>query len=434
MIVALLNKLVDIKQEEKKSCFYSFCYFFCILSSYYILRPLREEMGVAGGVANLPLLYLGTLTGMLLATPIFGALVTRYSRKVFIPVVYHFFAFNLITFYILSLTLQPESHIWLGRVFYVWVSVFNLFVVTVFWGFMADIFSLERAKRLFGFIAMGGSLGGLVGAGITAFLVEHLGRIHLILISFLLLELAVFFIRLINKNESMKEVGLPTTDEKEELTLKDIFNGVHLLLKSRYLLGISLYLFLYSFTSTAFYFQQAYIVDSNIPDRIARAAFFGRIDFAVNSLTVLIQLFLTSKIIRWLGIGKTLVILPIITIAGFSWLSLSATPLVIAIIQVMRRTTNFALIRPANEALFTVLTPEEKYKAKSFLDTFIYRGGDAIVAGIFGILRNLGASLTLIAIGAAPIGILWGATGIWLGRRIKQPQKECDTSHQQVKK
>jgi len=424
LILSWFNRYIQAEPEERKSALLSFGYFFCILSSYYILRPLREEMGVAGGVENLPYLYLGTLGGMFLATPVFGALVTKYSRRVFIPVVYHFFALNLLTFYILTLTLSEANQVWLGRVFFVWISVFNLFVVTVFWGFMADIFTFEGAKRLYGFIAMGGSLGGLVGAGITAFLVEIVGRVHLVLFSLALLELAVLFIRAINAREKERGNSPEVGSTKDQLTLKDIFNGINLMVRSRFLLGISLYLFLYSFTSTAFYFQQASIVDNHIIDRAARAAFFGRIDFAVNSLTVLIQLFFTSKILRWIGIGKTLVILPFITIFSFFGLGFVATPIVIAMIQVLRRTTNFALTRPANEALFTVLTPEEKYKAKSFLDTFIYRGGDAIVAGLFGMLQSIGASLSVISLWAAPFGVLWGGVGLWLGVKVESERKK----------
>jgi len=420
------DRIMHAEPIERKTAILSFCYFFCILCSYYILRPLREEMGVAGGVANLPYLYLGTLAGMFLATPFFGALVTRFNRGVFIPVVYHFFALNLLTFWILAMALAPEQQIWLGRVFYVWISVFNLFVVTVFWGFMADVFSLERAKRLFGFIAMGGSLGGLIGAGITAFLVEFTGRVHLILVSFFFLQAAIILVQKIHRMPSLNPEQ--NDDSPSELSLKEAFNGVLLLLKSPYLLGMSLFLFIYTFTSTTFYFQQAMIVDSHIADRIARAAFFGQIDFAVNTLTLLIQLFLTANVIRWFGIGKTLAILPFMTVLGFLALGFWATPLAIALIQIGRRTLNFSLTRPANEALFTILTPEEKYKAKSFLDTFIYRGGDAVVASLFGLFRNAGAAMSTLAFAAAPIGLLWGMLGLWLGRRLKYETKRMHES------
>ena len=390
-------------------------------------------MGLAGGVRNLPWLFLCTLAAMLVATPLFGVLVTRFPRRqVFIPVLYRFFMLNLLIFCAL-LNLLPESaDVHIGRVFYVWISVFNLFAVSVFWAFMADGFRLRQSKRLFGFIAVGGTLGAIAGSALTANLVEPLGRVTLILLSVCLLEAAVQCVRHLGRLFERRAAGISAEDETTRQNSTEtrpaghdsaqpeggFLNGILLTLRSPYLLAITGYLFLYTLSSTFLYFEQAHIVADAIAERAARAALFARIDLWVNILTLVTQVVLTGRIIPRLGVGPTLMLLPALTALGFLGLGLAPVLTVLVIFQVLRRAGNYALVKPARETLYTVVSREEKYKAKSFIDTFVYRGGDALGASAFGLLTPIGVGLAGIAFLAIPLALIWCIIGLYLG--IKQ--------------
>ncbi|MCP4292585.1 MAG: MFS transporter [bacterium] len=416
-----IKKLFAIKDRELPPALWSALLFFLILCGYYIVRPLREEMGLAGGVKNLPWLYLANLGVMLALAPVFGAVATRWARKTFIPAVYLFFMTNMMMFF-MAMRLIPEGEqLLLGRIFYVWVSVYNMWAVSLFWAFMADGFGLNSGKRLFGLIAVGGSLGAVFGSSIASLFIEWVGRPNLILVSsFFLLAAALVIIRL----------GRLMPETIKNRTVKNsarghFWTGMTEFFRSPYLMAIGGYLFLFSLSSTFLYFEQAEIVDAAFSSREAKARVFANMDFWVNSLTFLIQIFFTGRLISRLGVGGVLVILPILTIIGFTIMGFAPTLAVLVVFQVARRATNYALSRPARETLFTIVSRDQKYKAKSFIDTFVYRGGDMLGATAFSALSSLGIGLSGIAFIAVPPALLWGSLGLFLGKKqLKQGENQ----------
>jgi len=415
-IVGLLRVLVDVRPGEAAALAWSWLYFFSILSAYYVIRPIRDEIGAAGGIENLPWLFTGTLIGMLVANPPFSALVARLAPVRFISWTYRFFMANLVLFLILLGTTTGPVNVWAGRAFYVWVSIFNLFVVSVFWGFLADVFSSEQSRRLFGFIAAGGTIGGIVGSSLTSMLVEHLGSSRLLLVSAVLIEVAVFGVRRLAKiSRSLRERAGPRDDDAA--VGGGVLSGLAHTMRSSYLLHLTLYMLLFTILSTFLYFQQADVAKQSFTNRAARTAFFANIDLAVNVLTLLIQLLLTGRIIKKLGVALTLTLLPLLSVAGFAVLGLAPTLWAVVTFQVLRRAGNFAVARPTRETCFTVVPREDKYKAKSFIDTFVYRAGDQIGAWSYAGLGLLGLGPAGISLAAVPISIVWLVNGLWLGRR-----------------
>jgi AAA family ATP:ADP antiporter len=418
-VVRLLQKAVDVKPGEVRALVLAFVYYFFVLSSYYVIRPIRDDMGVAGGVENLPWLFTGTLVAMLVANALFAALVVKFSRRCFIPIAYRFFSANLFIFFLLMTTLAPQRQIWVGRSFFLWTSVFNLFVVSVFWAFMADIFNTDQGKRLFGFISVGGTLGGIVGAATTAALVQKVGGVNLLLVAAVLLELSAQCVRWFPAafDGSRAAVRQQAVLNQETPIGGGIWAGVIHDLRSPYLLGICAYMLLYAVTSTLLYFQQANIAASAFTDRGARTAFFAQIDLIVNVLTIIVQIFLTGRLLTWLGVGVTLALLPALSVVGFTAMGVVPTLTLLVVFLTLRRAGNFAVARPAREVLFTVVSREDKYKAKSFIDTFIYRAGDQIGAWSFPALGWLGLSLAGISFVAAPLAAVWLGISLWLGRK-----------------
>jgi len=390
--------------------FLSALYFFLVLTSYYVIRPIREEMGVLGGVENLAWLFTGTLVGTLMAHPLFTWVVARFPRRKFIPYAYRFFAANLVVFFVLMKVAPQDMVVWVGRIFFNWTSVFNLFVVSVFWAFMADIFHSEQGKRLFGFIAVGGTLGAMTGSGLTAVLAKGLGPVNLLLVSALVLEMAVWCVRHLGR--SVTALGIGTHEEEHEPIGGGVLAGVTGVARSPYLLGIVLYMLLFTITSTALYFQQADIVARSFDDSGARTAFFAQIDFWVNVLALLTQVFFTGRIVKWLGLGVTLAILPLVTLAGFTLIGLHPGIWVLMGVQILRRGWNYGMMKPAMEALYTVIPREDKYKAKNLIDTFIYRAGDQVGAWSYDGLMAAGLGLTAIAFATVPVA------GVWLGAAL----------------
>ena len=411
---ALRQRAVDAKPDELGALGLAFIFNFIVLGSYYVLRPIRDDIGAAGGLENLSWMYTGTMITMLLANAVFSALVARSSRRRFIPITYRFFIVNLILFYFLMKFAPPEQQVWVGRSFFVWVSVFNLFVVTVFWAFMTDIFNSDQGKRLFAFIGVGGTLGAIVGGSATALLVKKIGPLNLLFVSAVLLELAA---RCVRRFPTHFRRETAQQHEAERAIGGNLWSGVTHVLSSPYLLGICGFLLLYGITSTLAYFQQADIAAHQFQDRASRTAFFAQVDISVNVLTILVQIFLTSRLLKWLGVGITLALLPTVNVIGF--LAMGWMPLLslLVVFQTLRRASNFAVSRPAREVLFTVLRREDKYKAKSFIDTFVYRLGDQVGAWSYPLLTWFGLGLTGISFVAAPLAAGWCALSLWLGRR-----------------
>ena len=425
-----LQRLVDVESGEQKAMLWAFCYFFVLLCSYYILRPMRDEMGVAGGVENLQWLFTGTFIAMLAMVPLFGWLTSRYPRATFLPMVYGFFIINLLMFYLLFSS--DVADIWVARCFFIWVSVFNLFVVSVFWSFMTDIFSNRQARKLFGFIAAGGTAGALVGPALTATLVKPLGPENLMLASAVLLGCAMFCIRqLIRWRIAYDDTDATISTSTGNPLGGSVLAGIRLVFQSPYLLGIALLMLLFTTLATFLYFQQAQIIRDTFSDPSERTAVFASIDLAVNLLTVLIQLFFTGRLVRWLGLPWTLALVPLLLALGFMALAVAPVLAVLAVVQIIRRAGNYAIMRPSREMLYVVLGQEEKYKAKNFIDTTVYRGGDAISAWIYTGLRSLGLGLSGIAWIAVPLAGLWALLAYRLGREQtrKAQRQSINISH-----
>ncbi len=419
-----LGRMVNIEPGEGRALFWSFSYFFALLCSYYIVRPLRDEMGIAGGVENLQWLFTGTFVVMLAAVPVFGWLTSRYRRSQFLPAIYIFFILNLLGFY--SLFQSDVAHIYVARAFFIWTSVFNLFVVSVFWSFMTDLYHDAQAKRLFGFIAAGGTAGAITGPTLTTALAIPLGPTNMLLVSALFLVWAVLSIqRLINWNVSAKLSDENSReDNAADATSKPlgggVFAGIRLVVSSPYLSGIAILMILYTTLSTFLYFQQAQIIRDSFASSAERTTVFAAIDLAVNGLTIIIQLFLTSRLVKSIGLAWTLALVPLILCAGFLTLSFAPVLAVLVVVQVIRRAGNYAIMRPAREMLYVVLDRESKYKAKNFNDTVVYRGGDAVAAWIYAGLRGLGLGLSHMALIAVPLAAIWAFLAYRLGKQQVQ--------------
>jgi ATP:ADP antiporter, AAA family len=417
VLARLFRKVVDVKAQEVRALFLGSIYYFLIFSSYYVIRPIRDDIGAANGIDKLPWLFTGTMIAMLMANALFAALVVKFSRRQFIPIAYRFLIANLVGFFVLLLTLSKAHQVWVGRAFFVWTSVFNLFVVSVFWAFMVDVFSTEQGKRLFGFISVGGTLGAIVGAAITATLVQKIGSLNLLLVSAVLLELGVQCARLFPTTFADNGASDSKISPDRAPIGGSIWAGIIHNLKSPYLLGICAYMFLYTTTSTLLYFHQVDIAAHAFVDRAARTAFFAKIDLVVNVLAILGQTFLAARLIKWLGVGVTLAVLPALSVIGFTALGVWPTLVLLVVFLTLRRATDFALARPARETLFTVVSREDKYKAKNLIDTLVYRGGDQFGAWSTKVLGRLGMGLSGVSLFAAPIGIIWLFVALWLGRR-----------------
>jgi AAA family ATP:ADP antiporter len=410
----LLKRILDVRPAEMRALGWSWLYIFAVLSSYYILRPIRDEMGVAGGVENLQWLFTGTLLGMIAVNPPFAALVAKLPRMRFIALTYRFFIANLLLFIVLLHLATSAQNIWIGRIFFIWASVFNLFVVSVFWAVMVDVFDTEQSKRLFGFIAAGATLGGIVGSSLTASLATAVPATYLLLVSALLLELAIFSARRLSRlSDALRRRPADRADEQP--IGGSILSGVTHTFKSPYLANVGVYILLFTITSTFLYFQQAEIARQAFSDRGARTAFFAQVDLWVNILTLGAQLFATARVMQAIGVGLTLAMLPALSVVGFTGLTLAPIMIVLVIYQVLRRAGNFAFARPTREVLFTVVPREDRYKAKSFLDTVIYRTGDQFGAWTYAGLGMVGLGIAGISAAAIPLSLLWLFNSVWLG-------------------
>ena len=415
-----LLPLVDVRPNEMAAMWTSFVFFFFVLSSYFILRPIRDAVAVQTGVTRLPWLFAGTLIMMLVANPLFSSLVVRFPVRRFVPMTYLFFAANLLVFFFIMRTTASAQSLgpyWISVVFYIWTSVYNLFITSVFWCLMADVFRSEQAKRLFGFIGVGGTLGSISGSAVTAILAERLGTVNLLLVSVALLLTASLIVARFPASMQTGEAENRASAFAEEQPIGgSVWAGITSLMRSPYLVGIAGFQILYTIGSTLLYFELTDIVGRHFAGAAERTAVLARIEFAVQTLTVLTQIFLTGRLIRWLGLAATLALLPAMTLIGFTALGFSPLLATVIVFTVLRRGTNFAITNPAVEVLFTVVRREDKYKAKSFIETFVYRAGDQLGAWSFRLfVAVLGASAA--AFGAVPFAAVWLALGVWLGRR-----------------
>ena len=401
---------VPATPQERSAALWSFAYFFTLLAGYYVLRPLRDQMGIAGGVRNLPWMFTATFVTLIAAQPLYGELVAKLPRARFIPIVYHFFVANILLFWLL-LTLKIGSVI-VARVFFVWVSVFSLFAVTVFWSFMADLFTPEQGKRLFGFIGAGGTAGGLLGPLITIGLSAPLGAVNLLIAAAVFLELAVLCAHRLERAGSTR----PGAPAEQESVGGSAFAALPELMRSPYLIGVAAWISLLSFCATILYFELVHVVSAAVHDRAAQTRIFAGIDLAVNLLTLATQVFVTGRLLKRFGTGVAAGALPAVYIAGFAAVFFAPVLAVLVALQIVQRWLNFAVANPARQVFFTVLGREEKYKAKNLIDVVVYRGSDSLYGWVFDSLQALGLKLGAIALVALPLAAGWLVLSAALGR------------------
>lgn len=411
----LISKLVDVRgDDELKGLLWGTAYGFFIMFSYYILRAVRDEISSADR-GNLQILWTAVFFVMLVAVPLYSWVASKWSRGVFVPLANRFFILCLVVFWLCLAFLPETARPWIDRVFYVWTSVFALFVVTVFWGFMADCFDNSQGKRLFAFIAVGSSAGAMLGSSVTAVLAEALPTFTLLLIACIPLEMASWCALALNRRFDTGNVRI--AGESGRAISGNAWSGMKAVFASKYLMGIAAFILLMTFASTMLYFQQANLIADAFSDRGARTAFFAKIDLAVNILTLLFQLYLTARVVKWLGVGLTLAIIPMVTALGFLSLGLYPTLTILVVVQVIYRAGRYGLTKPAREMLWTVLGREEKYKSKPFLDAAVYRGGDLVSGWIYTGLAAAGLTVGAIALVAAPVAGVWAILALRLGRR-----------------
>ncbi len=422
----LLGKLVAVKPGESSALLWSFAYFFVLLAAYYILRPVRDTMGIAGGVKNLPNLFIVTFVVMLIAQPLYGALVARFARSKFIPIVYHFFVMNLAVFWaLLHFNVNPTL---VAQIFFVWISVFNLFAVAVFWSFMADLFESEQSKRLFGFIAAGGTIGALLGPVMAISLADTLGPANLLILSALLLEVAVWCTKRLERavavlapKEPRKEMVHNPAKEQKQAVGGGWLEGIAAIFKSPYLAGNALWMVLLSFTGTVVYLLQANLVSASGADAASQIKIFASIDLAAGIITLFVQWLLTGRIMTKLGTAFALAVQPVIFVLGFALLTVSPALLFVLGFQSLQRAGGFAISNPARQVLFTVVSRDDKYKAKNVIDAVVFRGSDAASSAIF---AAMSASIPVIAGIGAALSVGWVALSWALGKTEERKAKE----------
>ena len=408
-------KWLNVLPSERAALALGFAFHFCVLASYYLVRPLRDALGLEGGADKLQWLFTATFVVMLLMVPVFGALASRLPATRFVPLIYRVIAASMLVFGLLIA--NHVAPVMVGRVFFVWISIYNLFIVSIFWSVLVDRFSSEQGRRLFGCIAAGGTLGTFIGPLLAATMATRLGPVALTVAAALLLEIAVRCYRaLLTRTQSQS--GQLLLDERR--MGGGMLAGITLILRSPYLLGLVLFMLLHTSAATLLYFEQGRIVAGSYADTGSRTQFFAVVDLIVSALTLTLQLLLTAPLIRFVGIGGALVAMPLATIVAFAAMALAPVPATVALAQGLRRAVEFAIVRPAREVLWTVVSREEKYKAKNVIETLVYRGGDAASGWLSAGLTALGAGFGLVALVIVPFAGLWGGLCLWLARRQAQ--------------
>jgi len=409
--------MVDIRRGEGILVLLSFLFHFFVLAAWYVLRPIRDAAGIRD-LQNLPELTIAVLVAMFAVQPVFALLVTRLERRTFVPIAYQFFAATLVAFYFLFPDSGAAPDAWLARTFFVFGSIFNLFVVSVFWGVVDDIYDADQGARLFGLIATAGTVGAMTGSTLTATLVSLVGVDHMLLVSVALLEAALLCFALLGRR-SRRTSRRRTLEGHRPSPFRGALDGFRLVTKSPYILGIALYILLYTATSNLLWFIKQDAVAGAFEDSRQWAGFLARIDLLQSGATLFVQIFITGALLSRFGSRLGLVIVPLITVLGFSVLGVKPILGLVVLFEVVRRSANYSLARPSREMLYTVVGKNEKFKAKTFIDTFVYRGGDAVGALVFKALRTLGLGNAQVAWCAVPVAAAWVVVGYLLGRRQK---------------
>jgi len=432
--LSVLEALTLVRGDERAQLALAFLYFFCVLGAYYVLRPIRDAMGIAGGTDELPWLFLGTLILTLIISPIFSALVARMPRARFVTWSYRGLMLCLLGFFAVIGLTEESQQLWVGRIFYWWTSVYSVFAVSLFWAVMSDVFTPDQGRRLFAVVSAGGTLGGLVGAGITSLVADRFGILPLLIVSALLLEIGLRAMRALSARAAAHSDT--QRHRQREIIGGSSLAGFRLMIGSPYLLGIAGFMTLYTIGSTFLYFLQADIVATAVPDRAARSALFAQIDVWANAATLLMQVFVSAHLLNRFGIALALCVLPLLSTLGYLALGVAPVIGVVIAFQSLRRMGNFALTQPARENLYFPLPRESRYKAKNLIDTFMFRAGDQIGAWTHTGLGLLGLTASGISFVAAPISALWLVLAIWLGRahrRLVAAQAASSPSSEEVR-
>lgn len=421
-ISRFMKSASKVESNEVRAVLASFSFVFTLMAAYYILRPIRDAMSSDWTDAELSTLFTATFLFSFIAVTLYGFACSRIRLSRLVPGVYAFFAASFIAFY---LAVQGESEAaWVNKSFYVWVSVFSLFHVSVFWSFMADIFNKEQAPRLFGFIAAGSSIGAIVGPLIALALVDALGQTNLLLISAAMLLIPI---ALIGWLENLKEKDLHNEGDSlpEQAAMGgNPLAGFSLFLKSPYLLGIGLFILLYTAISTFVYFELKNLLA--VVDEAERVKYWAGMDLAVNILAIATAMFGTSRLATRFGLAATLALVPMVIVVGLLAVAISPMIWVVVVLQVVRRAGNYAITRPGREMLFTVVDRESRFKAKSVIDIVVYRGGDAVTAWAFtGLTEVVGLGLGAVAGVGAVIAAVWAYVGLYLGRQYSRTMPDA---------
>lgn len=426
MLRRWLTKLFNLENEEVGAVGAGFLLFFLLFAGYFMLRPVRETMGITGGVDNLQWLFTGTFIATLAAMPLFGWVAGRVQRRRILYWVFGFFSVNL-AFFALGFMAQPDN-VWLARTFYIWLSVFNLIAISVAWSVLVDLFAVGQAKRLFGLMAAGASLGGLTGPLLAVYLVEPIGHAGLLLLSAVFLLAAAFAARQVQRWRDSHPLSADDTLQRQRPLGGSPFAGASEVLRSPFMIGIAVFVLLLASVTTFLYFEQARLVEAAFPDKNDQTRVFGTMDTIVQSLAILSQLFLTGRLAQRLGIGMLLVAVPVVAMFGFLWLAFAPTFAVLAIVMVVRRAGEYAFVRPGREMLWTAVAPQAKYKAKNFVDTVVYRGADAVSAWVKAGVDMLAQQPAIAALLGAIIALAWAFNGVALARMHRRlvPPSERD--------
>lgn len=446
-------RLLNFKRGELPLAALSAVFYFCVLCGYFFLRPVREAMGVARGMDDLRWLFIGSSIASLVIVLLFGGIVSRFDRRRFIPIGYLFVIVCLIGFSgllimdamagggLIGSDAGTTFALTVGYTFFIWLSVINLFVNSLFWAFMVDLYDVDQGKRMFAFIGVGGTLGAIIGGWATNVASGMTNSVFLspglMLTGAALFGVAIIVMLTLDRlargsehsrlgadSASAGGSGASARQEEGQRIGGSYADGVKAVATSPYLLGIAGYIVLMAIANTMIYFTQANVILESTDTFSQRIGSFAQFDMLAQIATLITQIFITTRLIKRLGVGWTLTLLPFVTVAGFAVLAIWPVYGVMAVFQALHRATRYAISRPARETLFSVVPPSEKYKAKPLIDVFLYRGGDVAGAAIDGAMRAIGLSLVGVAAATVPLGALWGLLSVGLGRAQQRRDPE----------
>ena len=416
-LAGLLGRVAQVEPSEAPAVVAAFVLFFCVLGGYFAVRPVRETLGTILGKERVTDLYMVTWIASIIIVPLYGLLCARFRRSKFLPWIYGFVALSLagVGFALSS----DEQNVAVGQFFYVWISVLNLFIVSVFWSFLLELFDSDQTHRLFGVIAAGGTTGALVGPLLTDLTVSNIGNSGVLYMGAAFFAVAILCQRRLLGIWTRSPLASGAARGEERPMGGNPFAGFSLVLKSPYLLGIALFVILLASVNTFLYFEQLRLVTETFANVEDRTRVFSRLDYIVQGLAVVAQLFITGRVASRLGVVVLLTVIPLAMVAGFTALALIDSFWVLAFVFVARRAGEYAFIRPGREMLFSHVDTEAKYKAKNLIDVPVYRGGDALSAQVKAGLESGGLSASGVALLGAALAAGWALNGWWLGRRAE---------------